>query len=137
LRKKKREREREGEAHTLKPLLRVQIDLLRLRDLLQQLLDHHAVVVPRLTKKRRVRVRVRTRGGKAHDTHLGVISMWKLLCTMFTSILRFDGERNTRWSILSCARRGVVSHARHNTIRAERKEGRAAHLLHPRAKELP
>jgi len=33
--------------------------------------------------------------------HLGVISIWKLLCTMFTSSLRFEGVMKTLWSILS------------------------------------
>lgn len=93
--------ELKGGERTLEPLLRIQIDLLRLRDLFEDFLDHHAVKVSNVTVMK-YSASVRANWWGPNDVaHLGVISMWKLLCTIFTSSFLLEGVSNTRWSILS------------------------------------
>ena len=69
-------RARRVRVRTFEPLLRVEVDLLRLRDLFQDLLDDHSVVVAHFAV-----VRSHCYDGgilqcATARTHLGVISMW-------------------------------------------------------------
>lgn len=63
---------------TLEALPRVQIDLLRLRNVLEDLLNDGPVIVPEVTAcKSQPSAFEHDRGGlKGTGTHLGVISMW-------------------------------------------------------------
>ena len=63
---------------TFEPLLRVEVDLLRLCDLLQDLLDDHPVIRPDLAARPQYPSRsvLAHEKGEGYTTHLGVISMW-------------------------------------------------------------
>lgn len=60
---------------TFEALLRAQVYLLRLRDLFEEVLDDHSVVVAYLAAPSRQGVV----GGQEGISYLGVISIWKLL----------------------------------------------------------
>ena len=62
-------------------------------------------------------------------TYLGVISIWKLLWTMFTSNFRLDGVMNTLWSILS-----YENDIQQRTARIQVHE---AYLFYTFSKQLP
>ena len=61
---------------TFEPLLRVQVHLLRLRNLLEDVLDDHPVVVSYLTTQRHAKPVSLFECIWCAGTHLGVISMW-------------------------------------------------------------
>ena len=67
-----------GVVRTFEPLPRAQVDLLRLCDLLQDLLDDHPVVRPDLAARPQYPSRsvLAHEKGEGYTTHLGVISMW-------------------------------------------------------------
>jgi hypothetical protein len=82
---------------TFEPLFGVEINLLSLRYLFKEFLDNNSVEIASLaTTAMPISEVFPVRWKIVRVTNLGVISMWKLLCTIFTSSFRFDGDRNTR-----------------------------------------